>query len=321
MLSGHLSFPGDSDQKVLKKVRRGKFKFEPEEYWNPVSEALKELITSLLVVDVKERPSAEDLLADLLSRSVDAGRQLDVKERPSAEERSVDAGRPASTNILRREEDSSSESFRTRFRSIIPKLLKFQGFDWFKRCSLEIIASLLAESSVAELRAMWFEINTSRAGRIGLADIERSFPSEGCNDDADAMSLAQEKASLFEIIRKQADKPEWKYTTFIAAMLDRKSISDMPACKSAFKFLDLDGDGYIRWGDLSLLLQSELMDSDDGDWQLDIGNGVTSAATKMESRFVDQCKNLIKQYDENDDSALSCEEWVTILQTDDEPQL
>lgn len=63
LLCGYPPFGGRSEDDILKKVRTGKFKFEPED-WDKISEEAKSLINKMLTYDPKKRISAEVSLAD-----------------------------------------------------------------------------------------------------------------------------------------------------------------------------------------------------------------------------------------------------------------
>lgn len=58
LLCGYPPFGGRSEDEILKKVRIGKFKFEPED-WDRISEDAKNLIKKMLTLDPKKRISAE----------------------------------------------------------------------------------------------------------------------------------------------------------------------------------------------------------------------------------------------------------------------
>jgi calcium-dependent protein kinase len=63
LLCGYPPFGGRSEDEILKKVRIGKFTFEPED-WDKISEEAKSLIKKMLTYDPKKRISAELALAD-----------------------------------------------------------------------------------------------------------------------------------------------------------------------------------------------------------------------------------------------------------------
>merc|ERR1719436_928606 len=62
MLCGELPFSGTSDTQVLRRVRTGKFKFEPEDVWSEIREEATQLIQGALVVEPDKRLSAQEAL-------------------------------------------------------------------------------------------------------------------------------------------------------------------------------------------------------------------------------------------------------------------
>ena len=62
-MCGYPPFTGKNEDEILKKVRLGKFKFDPED-WDKTSEEAKTLIKKMLTFDPKKRISAQDALND-----------------------------------------------------------------------------------------------------------------------------------------------------------------------------------------------------------------------------------------------------------------
>lgn len=62
LLCGDPPFGGcggpESMETVRANILKGKFKFEPDDIWRPVSAAAKDFVSALLVVDPKQRPTA-----------------------------------------------------------------------------------------------------------------------------------------------------------------------------------------------------------------------------------------------------------------------
>ena len=63
LLCGYPPFSGKSEDEIMKKIKIGKFKFEPDD-WGHVSMDAKNLISRMLVVDPRKRFSAEDAISD-----------------------------------------------------------------------------------------------------------------------------------------------------------------------------------------------------------------------------------------------------------------
>ena len=58
LLCGYPPFSGKSEDEILKKVKVGKFKFDPED-WDKISEDAKNLIRKMLTLDPKKRITAD----------------------------------------------------------------------------------------------------------------------------------------------------------------------------------------------------------------------------------------------------------------------
>jgi len=58
LLCGYPPFSGKSIDEIMKKIKIGKFKFEPDS-WSHVSKEARNLISCMLVVDPRKRFSAE----------------------------------------------------------------------------------------------------------------------------------------------------------------------------------------------------------------------------------------------------------------------
>lgn len=80
LLGGYPPFHDDNQNRLFKKITRGDYQFHPE-YWGSVSDEAKDLIRSLLTLDMRKRLTVEQALAhpwlqrsaaELAARSLDA---------------------------------------------------------------------------------------------------------------------------------------------------------------------------------------------------------------------------------------------------------
>ena len=62
LLCGYTPFDRDNQQQEMEAICRGDYKFEPEEYWAPVSQTARDFVTSCLTIDPKRRPTAAQCL-------------------------------------------------------------------------------------------------------------------------------------------------------------------------------------------------------------------------------------------------------------------
>lgn len=63
MLSGEPPFNGPTDNSIMRKIAKGKYKMEGK-LWDSISNQAKDLISRMLTFDYKNRPYAKDLLQD-----------------------------------------------------------------------------------------------------------------------------------------------------------------------------------------------------------------------------------------------------------------
>ena len=61
LLGGYPPFIDDNQRKLFRKIRKGQYEFH-EEYWGPVSEDAKNLISNLLCVNAERRLTAREAL-------------------------------------------------------------------------------------------------------------------------------------------------------------------------------------------------------------------------------------------------------------------
>jgi serine/threonine protein kinase len=62
LLAGYTPFDRDSQQQEMEAIIAGDYKFEPEEYWQNVSETAKDFVRTCLTVDPLKRPTAAEAL-------------------------------------------------------------------------------------------------------------------------------------------------------------------------------------------------------------------------------------------------------------------
>ena len=62
LLAGYTPFDRDSQQQEMEAIIAGDYKFEPQEYWQNVSETAKSFVRTCLTVDPRHRPTAVEAL-------------------------------------------------------------------------------------------------------------------------------------------------------------------------------------------------------------------------------------------------------------------
>ena len=59
LLSGYQPFYARTDEKILEKVQRAEYDFCPEKIWSPITTDAKDFVAKLLVLDPKDRMTAQ----------------------------------------------------------------------------------------------------------------------------------------------------------------------------------------------------------------------------------------------------------------------
>jgi serine/threonine protein kinase len=62
LLAGYTPFDRDSQQQEMEAIIAGNYRFEPQEYWQNVSETAKDFVRTCLTVDPVLRPTAAGAL-------------------------------------------------------------------------------------------------------------------------------------------------------------------------------------------------------------------------------------------------------------------
>lgn len=62
LLAGYTPFDRETQQQEMEAIIAGDYKFEPEEYWQNVSETAKDFVRTCLTVDPAKRPTAAEAL-------------------------------------------------------------------------------------------------------------------------------------------------------------------------------------------------------------------------------------------------------------------
>lgn len=71
LLAGYTPFDRDSQQQEMEAIIAGDYKFEPEEYWQTVSQTAKDFVKTCLTVDPAKRPTAAAVLQHKVSSIFD----------------------------------------------------------------------------------------------------------------------------------------------------------------------------------------------------------------------------------------------------------
>jgi calcium-dependent protein kinase len=110
-----------------------------------------------------------------------------------------------------------------------------------------MIASLMDESTLAEARKAFIELDTDHDGMLSIRELKRHV-----EQDLNRFNMRDDY--LRAILRYDVSGErytDFTYTEFLAATLDRTRCCKEDACWAAFVVLDTDGDGLISKDELS----------------------------------------------------------------------
>jgi calcium-dependent protein kinase len=253
LLCGYPPFMGDNDKEITEAVLRGRFEFTPED-WDMISEDAKELIAWMLAFRPEHRSSAKEVLDHVWIHDM----------APHAH---------STVPLCARR---------------VQNLQKFCSMHPFKKATLGVIASLLHEDKIAELRDMFRGMDKNGTGVLSAADLMEGMKKAGIGEIAlDLLEMEQVVKACDENGSGGID-----YTEFLAAAMDEAHYLQEDICWSAFCVFDRDGDGKISHAELCEVLHDDGVDM------------ALAHATAEE---------LIKQIDRAGDGAISFDEFMQML--------
>eukprot|EP00929_Paragymnodinium_shiwhaense_P024907 TRINITY_DN15198_c0_g1_i1.p1 TRINITY_DN15198_c0_g1~~TRINITY_DN15198_c0_g1_i1.p1 ORF type:complete len:1942 (+),score=468.09 TRINITY_DN15198_c0_g1_i1:62-5827(+) len=219
MLGGESPFHGDCDTAVLKRVRKGRYQFEPQAAWCQVSEEATTFITRLLVMRVSSRLGAHQALEDVWF----------LKARRQA----------PSPSLL---------------KQLVPRLRSYRSMPWLKRRILEMIAHRLPFGAEEEIRSLHHFLDRQRRGYFDSGDLAVALAASFQAPMQEEASKASARALLLQSMEQDGERGEIGYVRLLAAMFDREKYLTIAMIRSAFRLLDLDENGYMSRRELRIAL-------------------------------------------------------------------
>eukprot|EP00416_Gambierdiscus_australes_P035538 CAMPEP_0171094780 /NCGR_PEP_ID=MMETSP0766_2-20121228/42341_1 /TAXON_ID=439317 /ORGANISM="Gambierdiscus australes, Strain CAWD 149" /LENGTH=506 /DNA_ID=CAMNT_0011553493 /DNA_START=19 /DNA_END=1540 /DNA_ORIENTATION=- len=139
LLSGYPPFHGDTDNQILRRVKRGRFEF-PSPEWDNISASAKDFISQMLTYDPKPRPTAEAMLVhDWLHAA-----------SPSAHRGTIS-------------------------KDLGSRLKKFRSSSRIKKAALSVIAKQLSDEDVQELKGIFQALDQNQDGFLSPAEIREGM--------------------------------------------------------------------------------------------------------------------------------------------------
>jgi calcium-dependent protein kinase len=154
ILVGFPPFAGESDEDILKEVRRGVIAFNLKE-WESVSKDAKELIRRMCKMDPKQRLSAEQVL---------------------------------NSSWIYSHSHSTAGSLSG---DLIGKLKAFSSVNRFKKAALNVIAHRVDDLQITKLRDTFIDMDRNGDGQLTLAELKDGCKSAGLTNSEDVNSVFQ----------------------------------------------------------------------------------------------------------------------------------
>lgn len=142
LMSGYPPFYGDTDDEILRMVKKGHFDF-PSPEWDNVSKTAKAFISQMLTFDPKKRPSADAMLThEWISREA----------------------APCQGTIN---------------KDLGLRLKKFRSTSKLKKAALSVIAQQLKDEDVQELRKTFLALDDNKDGMLSAQEIRDGMNRQG----------------------------------------------------------------------------------------------------------------------------------------------
>lgn len=233
LLSGEPPFGGCGGPEPLMTVRANilacSYAFEPAEIWDLVSQGAKDFITSLLVTDPQQRPTARD-----------------AQKLPWLREW-ADRTRSEGDNVLN--------------PNVVKALVNFKEYSDMRKLLCEVLSFTLLPEQIRELRKEFEKMDTDGSGEISLAALKEVLVTNAVAGSLGALT-EEEVEDIFNAMRVKKTETRIHWHEFIAAGLSQCKVDDRNL-RLAFDRLDSNHKGYVTLDDIMDLLGNDALQSED----------------------------------------------------------
>lgn len=169
MLCGFLPFHHDEQLELLKKVKKGKYAFKPDNVWLYISSEAKSLIQRMMCIKVENRYSALECLNDEWFTKAQEGQQASMDDQ------------------------------------IVRQMRKFLTNNRLKRVALQIIARQINDDSIERLRGIFIRIDEDSSGCLTIDEMMEALKELDLSDQ----SMQEMEHILQCVDQDQSGTIEW----------------------------------------------------------------------------------------------------------------
>lgn len=211
MLCGSPPFSGDTDLAVLKKIRKGSYKFSPEALWNKISKEGKDLVSKMLVVDVDSRYSSEDV-------SKHPWLHEEMRGRPSRAQNHLTSG-------------------------VLNNLRNFHARNRATKAVLRVRTQIVSDEGMDEIRSIITGLDSEGTGHVVIADFR-----EALRKSVKLVENVEELVRALWAVERASSTASLEQ--FMEAMAKRHKAGMKEATRAIFEVFDFDGSGTMTADEL-----------------------------------------------------------------------
>jgi len=270
LLSGHPPFDGRTDTAVIEDVKHGTYKLDGPD-WLGVSEAAKDMVRHMLVVDPKERWTAAQLLDHTW-----------FKEALAA--------------------DSSVHDAPLAVGGYMERLRDFSHASRMKRLALKLLAAkemkALSDRELGQLQGVFRRFDEDGDGLIDGKALQAALQEVGC------VLEQQDVAEFLEVSQVDCHRPGMvDFNEFVAALFNVSDVAQAhpSLIEEEFDELDVDHDGVVTAADLVAASKAPRISGDFGSSPLTLEEAEDMLREMMVQRATKAWGEVAAQVSEEED--------------------
>mmetsp|Transcript_62804 Transcript_62804/g.174065 ORF Transcript_62804/g.174065 Transcript_62804/m.174065 type:complete len:543 (-) Transcript_62804:168-1796(-) len=231
LLMGYMPFSGRSTHEITGAIRKGAYVVRKDR-WGRLSQAARDFVQRLLVVEPLRRPTASQAL-----------------EHPWLEQRLL---RENGEEVANGTGESSGRR-RTFDREVADSLCRFARGSKFRRACMQMMAWSLTLEEHTKLRDLFFELDKERRGTIMLGELKQALK--------ETVQLPESESCMVCEALRDLDSDhdeEVHYSELLAATLSSRVAMHDELVEATFRRFDTENTGYITPESLRQVLGSSV---------------------------------------------------------------